>query len=591
MLRVSLFFAALALVTAPAVASAGASAPCTPADRLPACKDEPRKCLAALKASPKGEPATLACTAEAACVAGKAAACPLLAKFVRDGGIERDLLANLEALEQACAANKRGPCAAVPAMLEAKRKTAPASQHADLGRRIVSAQIKACEQGLGCDELVAALAGGKLDGHGQERAATALEAVCKGNAEPAACGWMSKTYGDLKDPEARKASCNKGVARACAVQADEDKLAGKDPDPSWKAACEAGDCASCQQRIRDDRGKLRVAVGHDNAKAALSQCSASCKARGGSACDQAMVLRLAGVGTARDEAGVVSAQLAACKLDAAACPLLARAWIVTADADVDGAVATRLGEVCKTERDAALREPACAAPAARGAVRAGRAACAGGDKGQCTTLGRKLRDLGLHAQAAEVLDGACTAGHGAACATLVDLRSRAIDLPPLDTAAAARLSAAAGKACKAGDHVACFEWSQAEAQNSPAAKAASKALQAACKKGDGAACRMAADLCEGYGRKLRDDPKRALALRESGCKAGDMASCVAAGKQLDQEAEGPDGSERSGALFQTACKAGNAEGCTRLRTATPQPEGAAATLSAACKAGVLDVCK
>jgi len=218
------------------------------------------------------------------------------------------------------------------------------------------------------------------------------------------------------------------------------------------------------------------------------------------------------------------------------------------------------------------------------------ATCAGGDGASCAALGRQLRDLGLHAQAAEALDRGCKARHGPACAALLDLRGRAVDLPPLDNAEAAKLAAAAGKACKAGDAVACFEWSQAEAQNSPAAREASKALDAACKRGNGAACRMGVDLCEGYGRKLRDDPKKALTLREAGRKAGDHEACVAAGKQLDQEAEGPSGSERSGALYQQACKAGHADGCRRLRTATPPPGGAAETLGAACKVGVLDVC-
>lgn len=500
------------------------------------------------------------------------------------------LLANLGALEAACTAGKRGPCAAVPAMLQARRKVAAPTEHTDLDRRAVGAEIKACEQGLGCEPLVAAMGGDKLDGHGKERAATALEAVCKGNAEPAACAWVQKAYGDLKSPEARKAGCAKGIARACAVQADEDKLAGKDPDPSWKAACEAGDCGSCQQRIRDDRGKLRVAADHADAKAAVAQCAASCKARGGSACDQVLVFQLAGVGVPRDEAAVVRARLPACQADAAACVMLARAWVVTVDSDVDPAIAIRLGDVCKTARDADVREPACRAAAERGAVRAGRVACADNDAASCTSLGRRLRDAGLHAQSAEFLEKACKAGNGPGCAALLDLRGRAVDLPPLDKAEAARLAAAAGKACKAGDALACFDWSQAEAQNSPAARGASKALEAACKKGQGAACRMAADLCEGYGRKLRDDPKKALTLREAGCKAGDADACVAAAKQLDQEAEGPSGSERSGALYQQACKAGNADGCRRLRTATPQPEGAAESLAAACKAGVLDVC-
>lgn len=187
--------AAPACPRSPANSPTWASRPCSAGDRLPACKDDPRQCLAAQQASPKGDPTVLACNA-----------------------------------------GKRDPYAAMAAMLQEKRETEPNTEHADLDRRAFAAKAMACEQGMGCEALVAAVVGGKLDGRGSERAAATLEALCKGNAEPATCAWVKKACGDLGDAEGRKANCAKGIAHACAVQADEDKLAGRDPAPSWKAA-------------------------------------------------------------------------------------------------------------------------------------------------------------------------------------------------------------------------------------------------------------------------------------------------------------------------------------------------------------------
>jgi TPR repeat protein len=309
-----------------------------------------------------------------------------------------------------------------------------------------------------------------------------------------------------------------------------------------------------------------------------------------SACNQTHDLRVSGVGGARDEAGAVLARLPACKLDPAACVLLAGAWIVAADQAIDGEVTSRFAQLCASTRDGSIRRPVCDAPGERGRVRADRAKCAGGDDAVCTSLGRRLRDMGLHAQAAELLDGACQRGRADACAALVDVRQRGLDLPPLATEVTAKLKAAAKKACEGGDGVACYELAQTEAQGGAAARKALQLLSSKCKQDGTIACRMAADLCEGYGRKLADDPKKAASLRESGCKAGDARACVAAGVQVDQDSEDPQSGEKAGQLFLRACALGEAEGCVRLQRVQPAPSGAVEQLAKACKAGVLDVC-
>ena len=385
-------------------------------------------------------------------------------------------------------------------------------------------------------------------------------------------------------------ACRRG-ALACAAHAADQKLAGADPDPWLALACEAGDCASCALRLRDDKGRLKVAGDHAHAVTARRVCAKACAGGRLSACNLSHDLHMAGVGGARDEAAAVQQRLPMCQLDAAACVPLARAWIVTPALPQDDQVSAALGQVCKTHRNYAVRVPVCSAPEERVTLRAERVKCAGGDDASCVGLGRRLRDLSLHAQAADVLGPACDRGRVDACAALLQVRFLGLDLPPLAADAAAKIKATAKKACDGGDAVACFEASQAEeGQGSGSAKKAMTLLTAACKQGQGAACRMAADQCEGYGRKLPDDPKRAMSLRESGCKAGDARSCVAAGKQADEDSENPASGETSGPLYLRACSLGEADGCARLQRTLPLPAGAEAALAAACKAGVLDVC-
>lgn len=310
-----------------------------------------------------------------------------------------------------------------------------------------------------------------------------------------------------------------------------------------------------------------------------------------SACNLSHDLYMAGVGGSRDEAAAVVQRLPMCKLEDAACVPLARAWIVTPTLPEDDQISSVLGQVCKVQRDHQVRAPACGAPAERTALRGERVKCAGGDDATCVSLGRRLRDLSLHAQAADVLGPACDRGRVDACAALLQVRFMGLDLPPLAADAAAKIKATAKKACDSGDAVACYEVSKAEeGQGSGQAKKAMALLSAACKQGNGAACRLAGDLCEGYGRKLADDPKKAMSLRESGCKVGDAKACLAAGKQADEDSENPASGEVSGPLYLRACTLGEAEGCARLQTTQPQPAGADAALAGACKSGVLDVC-
>lgn len=573
-------------------AGVAAAAPrCEPADRLPACQADASDCLAALKASPQGDPVQLACSAEAGCLAGKAPACGPLLQFLTIDGFGRDLTARSSEFEAGCAAGQKGACQVVTVLLERRIKGASAEQAAGLKLRMARAAAKACAQGLDCAKVAAGLDAGGAGATADEESAAALEAACKGGGDAAACAWIAKAYGDLANADARVAKCKAKVARACAAHAADQKLAGADPDPWLAQACEAGDCASCVLRLRDDKGRLKVAGDHANASTARGMCAKACAVGRMSACNLSHDLFMAGVGGARDEAGAVVQRLPMCKLDDAACVPLARAWVVTPTLPEDAQVAAALEQVCKTQRDHRVRAPACGAAAERTALRGERVKCAGGDDATCVSLGRRLRDLSLHAQAADVLGPACDRGRVDACAALLQVRFMGLDLPPLPAEAAAKIKATAKKACDGGDAVACYEVSQAEdGQGSGQAKKAMQLLTAACKQGNGAACRMAGDLCEGYGRKLPDDPKRAMGLRESGCKAGDARSCLAAGKQADEDSENPASGEVSGPLYLRACTLGEAEGCARLQTTQPQPAGAEAALAGACKSGVLDVC-
>lgn len=582
---------AAAVLLLPSALAAAAPAPaCAATDRLPACRSDPAECLAALKASPQGDPVQLACSAEAACLAGKAPACGALRQFLALEGFGRDLAARAEQFEAGCVAGQKGACQVLRVLLDRRLASAPPAEHAGLKLRRTRAAAKACAQGLDCAQVVAGLDGG-AGATADEEAATALEAACKGNADADACAWVARTYGDLGSPEVRKAKCQAGVARACAAEANEQKRAGGDPQPWWAQACQAGDCGACALRLRDDKGRLKLASDHPHAAAAREVCTKACAAGRQSACDLAHDLLMSGVGGPRDEAAAVSQRLPQCQLDAGQCLPLARAWRVTANLPQDAEIAARLEALCRGHRDHSIRVAACAAPGDRAALRAERVKCAGGDDGACVGLGRRLRDLSLHAQAAEVLQASCDRGRADACAALADVRARGLDLAPLSAEAAAKLKAAAKKSCDSGDAIACFEFSQAEeGQGSAAAKKALQLLSAACKQGQGAACRHAADLCEGYGRKLADDPKKALALRQSGCSAGDAAACLAAAKQADEDAENPQSGEISGPLYLRGCSLGHAEACARLQATTPLPTGAEAALAAACKAGVLDVC-
>lgn len=576
------------------VAAAAEPAPvprCESADRLPACQADPAACLDALKNSPQGDPVQLACSAEAGCLAGKAGACGPLLQFLALPEFRRDLSARSADFEAACQAGQKGACTVVTALLESRLRTAPAAAAPELKLRMVRAAAKACAQGLACAKLVTILESGSAGAMADEEAAVALEAACKGGADTAACAWVTKTFGDLGSEDARKAKCQQGVARACAAQAAEQKLAGGDADPWLASACAAGDCPSCVQRLRDDKGRLKVAADHANATTARAVCGKSCATGRLTACNLSHDLQMAGVGGTRDEAAAVAQRLPLCKIDAGACVLMARAWIVSPNLPQDSEVAARLAQVCSSHREYSVRQPACTAPAERTALRAERVKCATGDDAVCVTLGRRLRDLSLAAQAADVLGGACDRGRADACAALADVRQRGLDLAPLPAEAAAKLKATAKKACDGGDALACFDLSQTEdGQGGSFAKKAMQLLAAACKQGNGQACRLAGDLCEGYGRKLADDPNKALGLRERGCQAGDAQSCVEAGKQADQDSEDPASGDKSGPLFVRACTLGNAEGCARLRRASPAPAGSAAVLESACKAGILDAC-
>lgn len=564
---------------------------CEPGDRLPACRSDPAECLAALKASPQGDPVQLACSAEAGCLAGKAPACGPLLQFLAIDGFGRDLAARSAEFEAACGAGQKGACQVMAVLLEKRLKSATAEQSPGLKLRMVRAATKACSQGLDCARVVALVDAGGAGATADEEAGAALEAACKGNGDAAACAWVAKTYGDLGQADSRLAKCQAKVARACAAHAAEQKLAGADPDPWLAQACDAGDCGSCVLRLRDDKGRLKVAGDHANAAVARSVCANACAAGRMSACNLSHDLMMAGVGGGRDEAAAVKQRLPMCRLDDNACVPLARAWLVTPSLPEDDDVAAALAQVCKTKRDYAIRVPACLAPGVRTALRAERVNCAGGDDATCVSLGRRLRDLSLHAQAADVLAPACDRGRVDACAALLQVRFMGLDLPPLASAAAAKIKATAQKACDGADAVACFEVSQAEeGQGSGHAKKAMQLLGAACKQGNGAACRMAGDLCEGYGRKLAEDPKKAMALRESGCKAGDALACLAAGRQADEDSENPASGEVSGPLYLRACTLGEAQGCTRLQSTQPQPAGTAEALAAACKRGAIEVC-
>ncbi len=582
---------AAATTTLALVSTALAAPPCTPADRLPACQNDAALCFDALKHSPQGDPVQLACTAEAACLAGRAGACGAVLQFLAQPHFGRDLRAHAADYEAHCEAKDKGACTVVAALLDEQAKAASPQEAAQLRVKMVRVASRACAQGMDCARL-ATMLDGDLGPTAEEEGGAALEAACKGNGDQAACAWVRKKYGDLSDAGSRKAKCKEGVARACAAEAAEQKRAGGDPDPWWKEACDAGDCAACVLRLRDDKGRMKVAGDDAKAVAARATCAGACQKGRASACNQHHDLLMAGVGGPRDESAAVTQRLQQCKADASACPRLATAWIVTPSLPVDDAVAARLSEVCKAEKDHKLRQPACQSPAERTALRSERVNCAGGDDATCLRLGRHLRDLGLHAQAADILSGACDRQRADACAALADVRHRGVDLPPLSADAEAKLKSTAKKACDGGDAEACFDLAQSEdGQGSATAKKAMQLLAAACKQGNGPACRMGADLCEGYGRKLPDDPKRALSMRESGCKAGDARSCVLAGKQADEDSENPASGETSGPLYLRACSLGDAEGCVRLARASPAPAGAAAALATACKAGVLDVCR
>ncbi|MBI5607713.1 MAG: sel1 repeat family protein [Deltaproteobacteria bacterium] len=572
-------------------ATASAAPACAPADRLPACQADAALCFDALKQTPQGDPVQLACTAEAACLAGRAGACGAVLQFLAQAGFGRDLRARAADYEAHCEAKDKGACTVYAALLDERAKSAPPDEAAQLKIKMVRVAARACAQGMDCARLAAMLDGG-VEPTAEEEGGAALEAACKSGADAAACAWVHKKYGDLTDAGARRAKCKEGVARACAVEAAEQKLASGDPEPWWNAACQAGDCAACVLRLRDDKGRMKVGGDDAKAVAARTTCAAACSKGRMSACNQVHDLAMSGVGGPRDESAAVTQRLPLCQADAAACPQLATAWIVTPALPVDDAVTARLAQVCKVEKNHGLRQPACQAPAERTALRGDRVKCAGGDDATCLRLGRRLRDLGLHAQAADVLGGACDRQRADACAALADVRHRGIDLPPLGADAEAKLKATAKKACEGGDAEACYDLAQSEdGQGSAAAKKALQLLATACKQGNGPACRMGADLCEGYGRKLADDPKRAMGLRESGCKAGDARSCVLAGKQADEDSENPASGEKSGPLYLRACTLGDADGCVRLARTSPAQAQAAAALAAACKAGVLDVCR
>ena len=574
-----------------AAPSAAAPPACAPGDRLPACQSDAAACWDALRKSPQGDPVQLACTAEAACLAGAAGACGPVRTFLAEASFKRDLRARAADYAARCDGDDKGACQ-IHATLLAERASAAKGEAAEaLQLQRVRALARACRQGLACADLVGALAGGPLGGTAEEEARDALEAACKGVGQKDACAWMRTTYGDLDDAAEREKRCASGVARACAVHAAEEKVAGRSPDAHLTKACEAGDCASCVLRIRDDKGRLSVAPDHANAAKARAVCDAGCAKGQMRACNLTHDLHMAGIGGARDEAAAVALRLPLCRVDAGACHLLSRAWIVTPALPQDEPVAARLAEVCRQERDHRVRGGVCTAPADREAVRKGRVGCAGGDAEACVALGRRLAALSLHLQAAEVLQPSCDAGRGDACAALLLVRDRGLDQPPLAAEAVTALRAAAKKVCDAGDATVCFELSQAEAgQNGPFAKRSMKLLAAACGKGDGLACRRAADLCEGYRRKLAEDTRSAMRLRETGCKGGDGESCYAAANPADEDAENPDSGAISAPLYVRACALGSAAGCARLHKAAPTPEGAVATLEKACKDGVLDAC-
>lgn len=101
---------------------------CAATDRLAACRDNPAACQDALVKTPKGDPIELACSAEAACLAGKAGSCGAFVQFAADAAFGGDLTAHVAGFEAGCAAGQKGACSVVPTLLELKLKKASAAE-------------------------------------------------------------------------------------------------------------------------------------------------------------------------------------------------------------------------------------------------------------------------------------------------------------------------------------------------------------------------------------------------------------------------------------------------------------------------------